>query len=501
MPREEKKPLSPRALALLYLRSMRDCSQRELADRLGLADEKMISRYERGAKPLSRKTLDQSAAVLGFPPEAVDALLFIGAWIDPDDWGEPGSWMALDPAARRAIDRTSLTLAWALLDSFRSELGGAIRDEKAERARRKAQELWARLKSATRKERRDAVAALPELQDWALAERVCEASIRAAAHKPEDALDLSDLALFIARRVKGDKSWRSRVEAYCWAHIGNARRVANDFAGADTAFAQAWKLWRVEAPTSPNFLPEWRLLDLEASLRRAERRFPEALDLLDRARAAAKDSDAVTAARILLIKEHVFDQMGDTQRALATLAEAKPFVEISGDPRLLFALLFKTANNLCSLGRYEEAAENLSRVGELAVQQGNELDLIRVVWLRARVAAGQGHREEAAGGMDQVRQDFTARGLPYDAALASLELAVLYLEEGRMVEVRNLARTMGWIFRAQGIAREALAALSLFFDAAQQETATVELTRRVAAELERARASAPSRARSQRGRG
>jgi transcriptional regulator with XRE-family HTH domain len=281
MPREGKKPLSPRALALLYLRSLRDCSQRELADRLGLADEKMISRYERGAKPLSRKTLDQSAAALGFPPEVVDALLFIGAWIDPDDWEEPGSWLALDPAARRAIDRTSLTLAWALLDSFRLELGGAIRDEKAERARRKAQELWARLRSATRKERRDAVAALPELQDWALAERVCEASIRAAAHKPEDALDLSDLALFIAKRVKGDEGWRSRVEAYCWAHIGNARRVANDLMAADKAFLRVWELWQAGATSNLNFLPEWRLLDLEASLRGEERRFSEALDLLD----------------------------------------------------------------------------------------------------------------------------------------------------------------------------------------------------------------------------
>ncbi|HSU84811.1 MAG TPA: hypothetical protein VLR69_20520, partial [Thermoanaerobaculia bacterium] len=75
----------------------------------------------------------------------------------------------------------------------------------------------------------------------------------------------------------------------------------------------------------------------------------------------------------------------------------------------------------------------------------------------------------------------------------SLELAVLYLEEERTVDVRNLARAMGWIFQAQGIAREALAALTLFFEAAQRETATVELTRHVAAEWERMRASAPQK--------
>jgi hypothetical protein len=50
---------------------------------------------------------------------------------------------------------------------------------------------------------------------------------------------------------------------------------------------------------------------------------------------------------------------------------------------------------------------------------------------------------------------------------------------------------MLWIFRAQGVHQEALAALKLFYDAAQQEAATVELARRVIAEIEQARRSAP----------
>jgi transcriptional regulator with XRE-family HTH domain len=499
MPREGNKPPSSHALALSYLRSKREWSQRELADRLGVADEKLISRYERGGRPLSRKTLDAFAAALGYPPEAVDALLFIGGWIEPDPPREPASQLALGPAVRRAIDRTSLTLAWSLLDAIRRELDGALRDEKAERARRKAQELWARLKSATRKERRDAVATLPELQDWALAELVCHESEKAAAHKVEIALDLADLALFIAGRVPGEEPWRSRVEGYCWAYVANARRVGNDFAGADTAFARAWKLWEAGVTAYTKVLAEWRLLDLEASLRRAQHRFPEALELLDKAM-ESNGNNPGTAARILLKKEHVLAQMGDTERALSTLIEAAPYVEAAGDPRLLFALQFNLADNLCRPGHYQQAADRLSQARELAVQQGRDLDLVRVVWLESRVAAGQGQRDVALAGLSQVRQDFTARGLAYDAALASLELAVLYLEEDRMAEVRNLARAMGWIFQAQGVAREALAALTLFFEAAQRETATVELTRRVAAEFERMRISAPQKE-GQRGRG
>ena len=83
--------------------------------------------------------------------------------------------------------------------------------------------------------------------------------------------------------------------------------------------------------------------------------------------------------------------------------------------------------------------------------------------------------------------NFTAREIAYDAALASLELAILYLEDGRTAEVRTLARQMLWIFRAQGVHREALVALKLFCEAAEREQATADLARRVADYLERAR--------------
>ncbi len=489
MSREGKKPPSSQALALLYLRSKRDWSQKELADRLGLADEKQISRYERGGKPLSRRNLDACAEGLGYPPEAVEALLFIDSWIDPDSWAEPSSPEPLSPEVRRLIDRSSLTLAWSSLGGWRAELTRTARKKMVERSRRKAQELWERLKSTTRQERREAVDALPEFQSWALAELVCHESEKAAAHKVEMALELADLALYIASRVPGGEPWRSRLEGYCWAYIANARRVGNDFSGADAAFARVWKLWNAGATADPSILAEWRLFDLESSLRREQHRFSEALDCLNKAMSSSGTSPA-TVARILLKKEHVLEQMGDPQRALETLEEAAPFVAVLGDARLRFAHLFKTINNLYHLGRYWEAMERLPQVRDLAVQQGNELDLIRVVWLEARVAAGDDRREQAIAGLEQVRQDFTARELPYDAARASLELAVLYLEEGRTAEVRNLARAMSWIFQSQGIAREALAALTLFLDAAQQETATVELTRRVVVELERTRVRA-----------
>jgi hypothetical protein len=143
------------------------------------------------------------------------------------------------------------------------------------------------------------------------------------------------------------------------------------------------------------------------------------------------------------------------------------------------------------LERYAEAAALLPKVRELAEQQADELSLIRVVWLEARVAAGQGRTAEAEAGLNQARRDFADHDLPYDAALASLDLAVLWLGEGRTAEVRELATEMQAIFKANGIHREALAALRLFCEAAREETATVELARRAIAEIEKAKRLAP----------
>jgi transcriptional regulator with XRE-family HTH domain len=498
--RKERKPPSSEGLTLLYLRSKRGWTQKELAARLGFNDDSLISRYETGGQQLSHRTLVSFAAVLGYPPEAVDALLSLQSWLQPTQPVEPSSPVDLTSRERLALHRTVLAATRVFMIEVRKELLQKKRERKADVARRKARELWLRLKAAPRQDQRDLVTALPAFQDWALAVHVCEASVRAAAHRPEDALHLADLAVLIAARSPGEKGWLSRLEGYCWAHLANARRVANDLVGADKAFARAWTLWKAGTVSAPDLLPEWRMLDLEASLRREERRFQEALELLDQALATKRINSAATA-RILLNKEFIFDQMGDLHGALAALRQAITFVETSGDSRLPFALRFKIANNLCQLGCCEEAVSELPKVRELAEEQGNELDLIRVQWLEARVAAKQGKTEQAITNLEQVRQDFTARELPYDAALASLDLAALLLEAERTTEVRNLARALAWIFQAQGITREALAALTFFCDAAQRETATVELTRQVIAELERTKPSAPPPVYNQRGRG
>jgi hypothetical protein len=86
-----------------------------------------------------------------------------------------------------------------------------------------------------------------------------------------------------------------------------------------------------------------------------------------------------------------------------------------------------------------------------------------------------------------VASEFAQRGSGYNAALVSLELAILDLEDGRRSDVRRLAEQLLWIFSSRSVHREALAALTLFREAVETETVTAELARRILAYLERAR--------------
>lgn len=480
--------LSPEALALIYLRSKSGRSKKELSLALGF-DEGQIGRFERG-QPLSRETLYAIAELLGHPPEAVEALLFVHALLSPPPPEEAASPVALTAEEQRRIDRAALTAGWSMAEDVRDRLTRGKKKEKADAALKEAAQLVEILKTVEPQERRDLVEVSPEYRSWAVAVQCSHESECAAAHRAEDALEWADLAVFIAERQPGADSFRLGVQRYCWFYVANARRVANNHDGAEAAFGRARELLQAGAIIDPELLPEWKLLDLEASLRRAQRRFLEALDLLDRARTACGDDPGATG-RILLKRERVFDQMGDAQGSLATLAEAAPFVEASKDPHLLFAHHFNMTNSLCQWERYSEAAQRLPFVRQLAAAQENELDSIRVLWLASRVDAGLGQTLEAVAGLERVRQAFTDRQLPYDAALSSLDLAVMWLKVGRTAEVRELAIDMAWIFKAKGIAREAVAALTLFCEAAQQEAASVELAARIRAQIETVWRSGP----------
>ena len=197
--------------------------------------------------------------------------------------------------------------------------------------------------------------------------------------------------------------------------------------------------------------------------------------------------DLHLAGRALLKKAYTYDQMGEPGRALVVLQEASPLVDAARDPRLLLCLRHNVVWSLTTLGRYQEARELLPEVEALSREIGNALDLARLRWAEARIAAGLGGTARAEEMFQEVRRALLGQGIGYDAALVSLELAALYARQGRTAEMKELAGEMLSIFQAADVHREALAALAVFQQAAAREAATLELVEEVAAFLERAR--------------
>jgi transcriptional regulator with XRE-family HTH domain len=446
-------------------------------------DQASVSRYELGKATPSEESLQRMAATARVPWYLVVSMIrFFTDLLSAADRGTASASPAEPPPVERAIlDSIALAVTPYLLEEGLAETEGLP----PEQALREAEEVCAGLVLLPAADRRRLLGlSLRASRSWAVAAELAHASARAAADGVEEARELAELALYVARRVP-EKDQRARTEGYCTGFLSNVERVATDFDEAGEVFSETWKLWRAGEAAASLPLAEWRLLDLEASLLRAQHRFPEALKRLERALALC-GSGALATGRLLTKKANVLEQMGDHAGALEVLEEATPTIETAGDPQLVFALRFNTAVNLVYLERYAEAARLLPGVRDMATEQDRHLESLRVLWLSSKISAGQGRMEEARSCLEQVVQEFTTLRLAYEAALAGLDLAVLDLKAGRTAEVKELAAAMGWIFEAKGITREALQALTLFCEAAKQETATVGLVQQVIAEVKRA---------------
>lgn len=480
MPRPIPPPLS---LALTHLRTARGWTQLDLAAATGLTPGTICDLETGVRRTLSREQLERLIATMGYGREDATLALVFGGGLAPPRREGPPSPLDPTPADLRRARRIAARVGMTESSRLYAELLVLGRLRRLEQARREAGRQWETLRDLPPAAQRELLERSPGLWHWALVERLCDESERAAADDAARALRLATLAVRAAELGPGDERWRSALHGWASGFVANAQRVSSDLLAAEASFAAAWRLWQAAGPDLVCPLGEWRLLDLEASLRRDRREFAAALDLLDRALAAAP---ATARGRILLKKEFTLEQAGELEAALVTLEEAAPLIEAGGDPHLRWSLGMNRIVMLAHRERLAEAEACLPELRSLAIELGRRLDLIRIVWLAGRIAAGQGRRGDARAWLEQARRDFAEVGNVYDVALVALELAVLDLEDGNTAEVAALAAEMIGTFRSLRVERETLAGLRLFCQAARAQTATAAMARRLIEQLSRA---------------
>jgi tetratricopeptide (TPR) repeat protein len=320
---------------------------------------------------------------------------------------------------------------------------------------------------------------------WGVFELLIERCWETSINDPVHAEELGRLALRVSEGLSGYQvELIEDFRARAWAYIGNARRVKSDLHGAEEAFETANLHLR---RGTRDVLERAIVLDLEASLRRAQRRFDVAFRLLRRAVVIFRDhGQQHRAGRSLVNLSTIYHQTGELPKAIQTLHEALDLIDPEQEPRLLLCARHNLVDDLAEAGRFLEAQKLYRKARSLYRNFPDAWTQNRRKWVKGKITRGLGQHGLAESLLLAARDGFIAEGIPYDTALVSLELALLYAEQGKTEDLKRLAGEMVPIFSSLHIHREALAALTFLKQAVDTERASMELVTGVAAYLRRA---------------
>jgi tetratricopeptide (TPR) repeat protein len=301
------------------------------------------------------------------------------------------------------------------------------------------------------------------------------------------ALELAQLAQEVSIRldaaVYGDALVRD-FRCRAWAALGNALLAVGDLHASQAALDNSAA--ELDLGTGDPLL-EAQLLYYRGCLRGAQRRFEEAVRDFDRASAIhARAGDRHLQAKDFIAKGNVLAKAGDPNASIALQRQALEMIDVTREPRVLLAAHHNLLADYIDCGRNEEALQLLENVRALHEGTGERVNYLRLMWIEAQLRQQIGDLDTAEHLLLEVRHAFSEMAVPYDVALASLQLATLYAEQGRTSEIKRLALEMLPVFQALEIQRETIAALILFRQAAEAETATLALIQHIAGFLKRA---------------
>jgi tetratricopeptide (TPR) repeat protein len=323
---------------------------------------------------------------------------------------------------------------------------------------------------------------------WGLFELLVERSLAVCVRDPAHGEELGRLALRLSELLDAERYSLERIEdlrARAWGHVGNCRRLRSDLRGAEEAFKEAWSHF---AESSGDLFEKAILLDLNASLHRARRRFDDAFRGLHRAISIFLElGEGHRAGRALVNLATVHNHSGHPEQGIPLLHRALELIDPEQEPRLLLAARHNLADYLAGSGRFLEARRAYREAVSLYREFPDAWTQNRRRWVEGKIELGLGQPGKAEPLFLAARDGFLAEGVPYDTALVSLELAALYAGQGRTGELKRLAAEMMPIFASRQIHREALAALAFFQQAVAAEQAGVETVRRIAEYLREAR--------------
>lgn len=320
---------------------------------------------------------------------------------------------------------------------------------------------------------------------WGLCEALLERSWSLRHDDPKQMLQLAGLAAEAADRLDPETYGTEAtfdLRARAWGEYANACRVSDDLVQAERAMGRALDLRKKGSGSAPLHA---RLAELTAGILSHQRNFPGAFQALDLAYSIhRKHGDPQSAARVLVKRGIYTGRSGDPEQGIQILARALRQIDENADPKLRFTVLHNILLFRVEQGEFRSASVQLFEMRPLYARHAGAVDLVKLRAVEGKIAAGLGEWEKAERAFQQVQAEFQQRGQVYVAAIAGLELAAVWLRQGRTEEVKRLIIETLDVFRSRYVARESIAALLMLRDALERDRASLELVAMVASVLE-----------------
>jgi tetratricopeptide (TPR) repeat protein len=312
------------------------------------------------------------------------------------------------------------------------------------------------------------------LPAWVLVEALLEASLGLRYRDPRRMLELAHFAKLAAEKLEPFPNGTillADLQAKAWIGLANARRVNDDFQGAERALVEA-KAHLVRGSGEP--LLVGRLAEIEAALLRNQRRLDAALRLLAPAYGSyVRLGERHLAGRVRVAMGACTLYDGDFRQSVAYLQEGVELIEPNRDPPLTAAARMNLIDALCSQGDFRRAGELFLKAGLRREFQHDPLNLLKLRWLEGKIHAGLERLARAAHVLEEVHAELTARDRAYDAALVGLDLAAVCFRQGKFGRVRELAKAKLETLHSLGVRREAVRAIGFLHEACERQRVTV----------------------------
>ena len=271
-----------------------------------------------------------------------------------------------------------------------------------------------------------------------------------------------------------------------YSYLGSAYRVVGDFDGSEEAFREAAKYRNSASPTA---LAEYlrRLAYLRIFQHDAEC-FP----IIEEAIAICKRGNLVDRHQLgkcLVCRGHAYVEFNQHGRSFDDWTASLNHLSLKINDRPWYCALHNLATWAADYGtdeQLETAVGNLKpALVLLYTYKGRTFAKVKLRWLIGVIDARLG-RERAEAVLLEVKAGLEKLELGYEVGMVQVDLALLYLAQGRYDEIKPLVEETAAIFRHIGVEAKAEEALDVWRQAEAVDEDLLKRVRRLFAEGARA---------------